>query len=193
MRGGGASGMGCRGPRAGVKKGRASLGVRVMRKRITARYTAGLRRGRCCVARARGRDGADRRATPVSEGASAGRWACGLGAEAERGTGRCAGRAGWVLAHALGPRGGRLGQRSELGRGGCGPRVGAGKRRPGRYWVGFWVSGWAGFSIFPFYFLFTLSIQNLIQTKFEFKFEFESKPHSNKIMHQHECNKNLNL
>jgi len=95
--------MGCRGPRAGVKKGRASLGVRVMRKRITARYTAGLRRGRCCVARARGRDGADRRATPVSEGASAGRWACGLGAEAERGTGRCAGLPGpgWILGLGL--------------------------------------------------------------------------------------------
>ena len=50
----------------------------------------------------------------------------------------------------------------------------------------------AGLSIFLSYFLF-FSFLNLIQTKFEFKFEFEFKPHSNKIMHQHECNKNLNL
>ena len=47
----------------------------------------------------------------------------------------------------------------------------------------------AGLSIFLSYFLF-FSFLNLIQTKFEFKFEFEFKPHSNKIMHQHECNKN---
>ena len=47
--------------------------------------------------------------------------------------------------------------------------------------------GWVFY--FSFLFLFTLSLQNLIQTKFEFKFEFEFKPHSNKIMHQHECNK----
>ena len=46
----------------------------------------------------------------------------------------------------------------------------------------------AGLSIFLSYFLF-FSFLNLIQTKFEFKFEFEFKPHSNKIMHQHECNK----
>ena len=88
----------------------------------------------------------------------------------------------------VGPAGRPAGPAERTGPRGCGPRVGAGKRRPSRYWVGFWVSGWAGFSIFPFYFLFTLSIQNLIQTKFEFKFEFEFKPHSNKIMHQHECN-----
>jgi hypothetical protein len=45
-------------------------------------------------------------------------------------------------------------------------------------------------SSFHFYFLF-FSFLNLIQTKFEFKFEFEFKPHSNKIMHQHECNKKI--
>jgi len=166
LRGGGASGMGCRGPRAGVKKGRASLGVRVMRKRITARYTAGLRRGRCCVARARGRDGADRRATPVSEGASAGRWACGLGAEAERGTGRCAGRAGWVLARALGPRGGRLGQRSELGRGGVGRAWGQGKGGRAATGLGF------GFRVgLGFLFFLSISIYSL-----------KSKPNSNKAI-----------
>ena len=38
---------------------------------------------------------------------------------------------------------------------------------------------------FPFSFLF------LLQTKFEFKYEFEFKPHSNKGMHQHECNTNF--
>ena len=55
---------------------------------------------------------------------------------------------------------------------------------------GFWASSrvWA-----PFLFSFLFSFLNLIQSKFEFKFEFEFKPHSNKIMHQHECNKNLNL
>ena len=68
-------GWGAGDPRVAVKKGKASLGVRVTRKRITARITVGLRRGRCCVARARGRDGADWRAIPVSEGASVGRWA----------------------------------------------------------------------------------------------------------------------
>jgi hypothetical protein len=68
--------------------------------------------------------------------------------------------------------------------------VGPGGRRkkrdgPGFSWAGFvWVS-------FPFLILFpiTFLFLNLIQTKFEFKFEFEFKPHSNKIMHQHECNK----
>jgi len=51
---------------------------------------------------------------------------------------------------------------------------------------GFWASSrvWA-----PFLFSFLFSFLNLIQSKFEFKFEFEFKPHSNKIMHQHECNK----
>ena len=58
--------------------------------------------------------------------------------------------------------------------------VGVGR---GEAWVGLRV--WAGvlgsFSI-SFSFLF------LIQTKFEFKYNFEFKPHSNKSMHQHECN-----
>jgi hypothetical protein len=49
-----------------------------------------------------------------------------------------------------------------------------------------------GLSIFLSYFLF-FSFLNPIQTKFEFKFEFEFKPHSNKIMHQHECNKKFKL
>ena len=53
-----------------------------------------------------------------------------------------------------------------------------------RGWLGFWVSYWV--SIFLFYFLF-FSFLNLIQTKFEFKYGFEFKPHSNKSMHQHEC------
>ena len=55
--------------------------------------------------------------------------------------------------------------------------------------------GWASSRIWaPFLFLFYLSFLFLIQTKFEFKYEFEFKPHSNRSMHQHECNtKKLNL
>jgi len=72
----------------------------------------------------------------------------------------------------------------EKGAGRTGPR---GKGGPdglellGWVWVSYWVS------IFLFYFLF-FSFLNLIQTKFEFKYGFEFKPHSNKSMHQHECN-----
>ena len=35
---------------------------------------------------------------------------------------------------------------------------------------------------------FSISFSFLFLTKFEFKYEFEFKPHSNKKMHQHECN-----
>ena len=53
------------------------------------------------------------------------------------------------------------------------------------------IAGMTGFG-FPIGFLFSLSISYsflfLIQTKFEFKYNFEFKPHSNKSMHQHECN-----
>jgi hypothetical protein len=82
---------------------------------------------------------------------------------------------------------------SELGRGervGLGQRAGLAWEKKGLGWaLGFgllwvWVLGW--FSIFLST---SLTFLNLIQTKFEFKFEFEFKPHSNKIMHQHECNK----
>ena len=45
------------------------------------------------------------------------------------------------------------------------------------------------FFLFLFLFLFLFfSFPNLIQTKFEFKYGFEFKTHSNKSMHQHECN-----
>ena len=69
-------------------------------------------------------------------------------------------------------------EQAELGRG----------ERVGRTGLGCWV----GFG-FPIGFLFSFSFLFLIQTKFEFKNEFEFKPHSNKSMHQHECNTNLNL
>ena len=97
-------------------------------------------------------------------------------AEAGRGADRVA---SWAVEAA-----GRAGPR------GIGPREGRGRNGPGFGWV----LGFLGFGlpIFLSYFLF-FSFLNLIQTKFEFKFEFEFKPHSNKIMHQHECNKNLNL
>ena len=45
--------------------------------------------------------------------------------------------------------------------------------------------GYGSLFYFPFSFLF------LLQTKFEFKSKFEFKPHSNKSMHQHECNTNF--
>ena len=96
---------------------------------------------------------------------------------------------GWADGARVGPAGRPAGPAERTGPTRVWAARGGREKEAGRYWVGFWASGWAGFSIFPFYFLFTLSIQNLIQTKFEFKFEFESKPHSNKIMHQHECNK----
>ena len=98
----------------------------------------------------------------------------------------------------------RAGPSAKAGRGAgragewrSGPESGL-TRKSGPKWA---FAGWAervlgflgaGLSIFLSYFLF-FSFLNLIQTKFEFKFEFEFKPHSNKSMHQHECNKNLNL
>ena len=76
----------------------------------------------------------------------------------------------------------------------AGPKTGFGLCT-GLGWVGHraswdWVWVLAGFG---FCHSISLTFLNLIQTKFEFKFEFEFKPHLNKIMHQHECNKNLNL
>ena len=74
----------------------------------------------------------------------------------EAGSGRGSGPKG---VEPVGPRGERLGR---LG-------LGSGKREGGSDgpdWVGFWVSGWAGFSIFCFY---SFSISNPKQTKFEFK------------------------
>ena len=75
-----------------------------------------------------------------------------------------------------------------MGRGGeeAGPAGWAGLGK--KVWAGSWVLGCYGFgfSISIFF-----SFLNLIQTKFEFKFEFEFKPHSIKIMHQHECNKKI--
>ena len=97
-----------------------------------------------------------------------------------------------------------------LNGGGSGPlRVGLGRVVSGREeWAGaellagFWagrgreVGCGLGFG-FCFGFFLSISIYSLIsnlsQTKVEFKYEFEFKPQSIKSMHQHECNKNLNL
>jgi len=53
--------------------------------------------------------------------------------------------------------------------------------------VGLGFSWVLGFLSFFFFYFFSFLISN--SNKFEFKFEFEFKPHSNKVMHQHECNK----
>ena len=131
-----------------------------------------------------GGDGAARWGRGVSErgGALAGlsggvaptsgaRWQAGESGRAGLGSGERTGPGGW---HCW------------LGRGGKGKRDGPAreekKKRVGRlaevvgrngFWI-FWV--WVRFFYFLFSFLF------LLQTKFEFK------PHSNKSMHQHECN-----
>ena len=79
---------------------------------------------------------------------------------------------GWIRGKGSGP-----------GRSGFGPDE-------GERWAAGWVLFGSGLVVglfFLFYFLF-FSFLNLIQTKFEFKYGFEFKPHSNKSMHQHECN-----
>ena len=96
----------------------------------------------------------------------------------------------------------RLSERAGPGERGCGRGVSvlgrSGTGRGARVWRKWaervepagpdWAEGFAGFCFpFLFYFLF-FSFLNLIQTKFEFKYGFEFKPHSNKSMHQHECN-----
>ena len=124
-------------------------------------------------------------------------WARGAGWAAEVECKRRGGeRAGAAVGRAgQAARGGKTGRRCGLAEalawvGPSGRRRGVG-RGLGFVWVRFWLGfGLSGFWVF-FFLLF--SFLNLIQSKFEFKFEFEFKPHSNKIMHQHECNKNLNL
>ena len=139
----------------------------------------------------------------VGLGTSEGRWQAGPGSLVREGSARC--WVTWVEARGSGPlsagragqaaRGGKTGRRCGLAEalawvGPSGRRRGVG-RGLGFVWVRFWLGfGLSGFWVF-FFLLF--SFLNLIQSKFEFKFEFEFKPHSNKIMHQHECNKSLNL
>ena len=126
--------------------------------------------------------------------ASGGSVRAGPSAKAGRGAGRA--KLGQVRDAGLGRAGEwRSGPESGLAEalawvGPSGRRRGVG-RGLGFVWVRFWLGfGLSGFWVF-FFLLF--SFLNLIQSKFEFKFEFEFKPHSNKIMHQHECNKSLNL
>ena len=85
--------------------------------------------------------------------------------------GRGRGEAGPACWAGHGPRWAGLGEKFGLG-------------------LGIWVAMGLGFGFSGFWVFFFLlfSFLNLIQSKFEFKFEFEFKPHSNKIMHQHECN-----
>ena len=138
---------------------------------------------------------------------ASGRWCAGPG-RTTRGAGErlLRERGCWAERRVTGPRRDRAGPERErrraraAGRAACrgravqaGTRVCEGSGPSGlsrlgltglRGLLGFWVSYWV--SIFLFYFLF-FSFLNLIQTKFEFKYGFEFKPHSNKSMHQHEC------
>ena len=97
------------------------------------------------------------------------------------------GRACWAAGDRAGPEWNagqaevEFGPRRELGR--SGP---AGREREEWAWaVGLgWGLGFLSSSI-------SFSLLFLIPTKFEFKYNFEFKPHSNKSMHQHECNTNF--
>jgi hypothetical protein len=156
--------------------------------------------GEGAAKRARGRSETGRGTLAGDAAAADGwaqRWQVGRGVSETGETGDVRGvRAGYCASARWAGGAALLAGPAQPGRGGsgrCGLGWPSGKREMG--WAagqaGCWVLG-CGFGFvfyFPFCFLFTLSIQNLIQTKFEFKFEFESKPHSNKIMHQHECNK----
>ena len=98
-----------------------------------------------------------------------------------------------------------LGRSAALGKGGTGRR--RERRRPGPRWAGpgVWALVWAarkgldwvlvcwalGLGFLSFSIPYSSPFLNLFQTKFEFKYEFEFKPHSNKSMHQHECNTNF--
>ena len=125
------------------------------------------------------------RARFVGDGVSAsGRGLCGREAPGWLRRGACsAGCCASGSAGRTGPRdAGQAGKRA--GRG-IGPRMRfAGPSGEERAGLGREV-GWILVLGFLFYFF---SFLNLIQTKFEFKYEFEFKPHSNKSMHQHECN-----
>ena len=98
-----------------------------------------------------------------------------------------------------------LGRSAALGKGGTGRM--RERRRPGPRWAGpgVWALVWAarkgldwvlvcwalGLGFLSFSIPYSSPFLNLFQTKFEFKYEFEFKPHSNKSMHQHECNTNF--
>ena len=102
-------------------------------------------------------------------------------------------RGRWVLAM------GRAGPERCAGEGGNGPQ-----EREKETWAGpgVWALVWAarkgldwvlvcwalGLGFLSFSIPYSSPFLNLFQTKFEFKYKFEFKPHSNKSMHQHECN-----
>ena len=144
-------------------------------RRSTAQRRPGRKQNRAGAAFAGGGRGRVRQAGPgCSEGKG----------EALRAGVRVGAVLGWAEAEQAGRSAGEL-RRS-------GP---AGREREtwaalGRAWVAVGLGFGCGFG---FSFSYSSLFLFLIQTKFEFKFEFEFKPHSNKIMHQHECNKNLNL
>ena len=152
----------------------ANLGVRARFGR-PARSQVGVAGGRC-----------GRKVTSLASGV--GLTVAGerdVAGEAGRGLG-CSWASALARARALGRGEGRgcWARGERLGRLG----LGSGKREGGSDgpdWVGFWFQVGLGFLFFSFYFF---SFLNLNQTKFEFKYKFEFKPHSNKCMHQHECN-----
>ena len=108
---------------------------------------------------------------------------------------RCAGwRAGpagscwaeWGLGPRGEERGWRVGPAGLSRRGGGGP-LASGLGEGTEVWAA--GLGWGdGLSLVLGSFSNSSSLLFLIQTKIEFKYKFEFKPHSNKSMHQHECN-----
>ena len=142
--------------------------------------------------------GGDRGFGCAGEGDGTGRWArtvSGLGQRATLvggtgGSGRMTrGRAGGCASGGAGLGAWALG--TGLGPSWAGPGVWAlvWAARKGLDWV---LVCWAlGLGFLSFSIPYSSPFLNLFQTKFEFKYEFEFKPHSNKSMHQHECNTNF--
>ena len=183
-------GWGAGGPRDGLKGGAPDISAREQGWKatgISASSAAWPFRG--CVAERKKLTGGVRLS---AEAAGAGRWAgvrergaergagCGPGDARARGSGACFAGCGPCGAMVSWAERARLVDDAREGGAGRAEADWAAGKEKGRVVLGL---GYGSLFYFPFSFLF------LLQTKFEFKSKFEFKPHSNKIMHQHECNK----
>ena len=152
MRGGGASGMGCRGIRGlGLRRaGRVSAcgscgnGSRRDTRRDCGEAGAAWR-GRGGEMELTGGPPLSAKVRALAGGPAV--WALKLSAGRAVARGERAGywRARWARGEAGWASGANWAEGVWAARGGR-------EKEAGRYWVGFWASGWAGFSIFPFYF-----------------------------------------